>query len=326
MIRYTALGLLLAGFLSGSSAIAEPASENPAPLVLTQEVPDSDIPAHLMFVETWDGLYAPIALRKPEGEGPFPIVLLASGNGGEGVSWLRDAVANRGYIMERFLDAGYAVAWLRYRAEVDLGYNTGGPYREDVRQGRQLLSRSPLEYEDTIAIAEFVKSLPYIDADRVGYLGLSHGGEMALKMTSEYHGFAAAVASEPASHEFLSLSPDESASVNEATGLRNLEGLKMDAVDKVRARVDMDIAMERIVTIDTPFLVMGRDEDHLQGIFRVTHDLLEEAGKETAWVSYDHHDHGYVYPYRGEDGDYIVNEVQDKAISRVIEFFDTQME
>ena len=51
----------------------------------------------LMMVETWDGLYAPIGVVKPDGDGPFPIVLLASGNGGEGLDWLRDAFANRGF-------------------------------------------------------------------------------------------------------------------------------------------------------------------------------------------------------------------------------------
>ena len=32
----------------------------------------------MILVETWDGLYAPIGVVRPEGEGPFPIVLLAS--------------------------------------------------------------------------------------------------------------------------------------------------------------------------------------------------------------------------------------------------------
>ncbi|MGH7312044.1 MAG: hypothetical protein ACREJV_02645 [Candidatus Rokuibacteriota bacterium] len=48
--------------------------------------------------------------------------------------------------MERLLRAGFAVAWLRYRAEVELGYHKGGRLVEDIRQGRQLLNRSPLEY------------------------------------------------------------------------------------------------------------------------------------------------------------------------------------
>ena len=121
-----------------------------------------------MYVETWDGLYAPIGLRKPEGDGPFPTILLASGNGGEGMRWIRDAVRNRGYTMDRLVDAGYACAWLRYRTEVELGYNNGGKLVRDMRQGREMFNRSPLEYEDEIAIIEHVKTLTYVDPDRIG--------------------------------------------------------------------------------------------------------------------------------------------------------------
>lgn len=300
-------------------------SIDPAHVDIVEPVSGSDIPVHLMYVETLDGLYAPIGLRKPSGNGPFPIVLLASGNGGEGMAWIRDAVENRGYIMERFLEAGYAVAWLRYRAEVELGYNKGGRLVEDIRQGRQLLNRSPLEYEDEISIIKYVKTLPFVDPDRVGLLGLSHGGEMVLKITSEYDGAAAAVASEPAAHEFLALSPDNTATVNEETGLRNIESMQMRAVEKVRARIDMDIAQKRIATINTPILVMGRKSDHLQGIFRTTYELLKEAGKDVAWTSYDHPLHGYVYPLRGKGGEYEVNDVQDAAIKEVISYFDAHM-
>ncbi|MEE9274243.1 MAG: prolyl oligopeptidase family serine peptidase, partial [bacterium] len=264
-------------------------------------------------------------LRKPPGEGPFPIVLMASGNGGGGMALVRELVRNRGFIMERLLEAGYASAWLRYRAEVELGYNKGGKLIEDVRQGRQLLNRLPLDHEDEIAIIEHVKKLPYIDPERVGILGMSHGGEMVLKITSEYGGVAAGVASEPASHEFLVLSPDKSVTVDEETKLRNLEEMQMAETAKVRARIDMETAMARIAAIDTPLLVMGRERDHLQGIFRTTYELLEEAGKNVEWVSFEHPDHGYVFPVRGKDGAYAPNEVQNKAISKVIGFFDRHL-
>ena len=81
------------------------------------------------------------------------------------------------------------------------------------------MNRGPLEYEDVIAIVEYAKTLPEIAADRVGYMGMSHGGEMAFKIASEYHGLQAMIASEPAAHEFLRLRPDASARINPATGL-----------------------------------------------------------------------------------------------------------
>ena len=296
---------------------------DPERVVLTEIVDGR--PVHLMYVETWDGLYAPIGMRKPEGDGPFPTVLLASGNGGEGMRWIRDAVRNRGYTMDRLVEAGYACAWLRYRTEVELGYNNGGKFVRDIRQGREMFNRSPLEYDDEIAIIEFVKSLPFVDADRIGLIGMSHGGEMVLKITSEYHGVRAAVASEPASHEFLALTPDDTAFVNEDTQLRNIEGMQMAEGEKVRRRIDMPLAMQRISTINTPILVTGRDEDHLQGIFRTSYDLLKEAGKDAEWFSVDHDLHGYIYPIRLEDGSYDLNDEQVRAIDQTIAYLDRHL-
>lgn len=299
----------------------ERASVDPEHVVVTEPVPGSDIPVHLIYVPTLDGLYTPIGLRRPPGEGPFPIVLLASGNGGGGMGWVREAVRNRGWIMERLLRAGYAVAWLRYRAEVELGYNRGGRLIEDIRQGRQLLNRSPLEYEDEIDVVTYVKTLPFVDPERVGLAGVSHGGEMIFKLTSEYHGVAAGVACEPANHEFLDLTPDETARVKPDTQLRDIEEMQMRQVAKVRARINQKVARERIRTIRTPLLVLGREDDHLQGIFRVSYDLLREEGKDAEWVSYDHPMHGYLFPVRGADGAYAVDAMQEAAIDRALEFF-----
>ncbi|HUG08626.1 MAG TPA: dienelactone hydrolase family protein [Acidimicrobiia bacterium] len=295
-------------------------SLDPENIEIVEPVPGSRYPAHLIYVETWDGLYAPIGLRLPSGEGPFPVVLLASGNGGGGMAWIREAIRDRGYVMERLLDAGFACAWIRYRTEVELGYNLGGKLVKDIRQGRELFNRSPLEYEDEIAVIEHLKTRPDIDGDRVGLIGMSHGGEMALKITSQYHGVAAAVASEPAAHEFLALDPDDTVSVDDSTGLRNIENMQMSEVEKVLGRIDTEVAMSRIDMIDTPMLVMGRETDHLQGIFRATYELMEEAGKDVAWVSYDHPLHGYVFPFNGPDGEPEVDDTQENAINHVISY------
>jgi dipeptidyl aminopeptidase/acylaminoacyl peptidase len=293
---------------------------DPCNVVISENIDDA--PAMFAYVETWDGLYAPIGIRKPKGDGPFPIVLLARGNGGEGMGWVRDALHRRGYIMDRLVEAGYACAWLRYRTEIELGYNTGGRLVRDRRQGHDMFNRAPLEYEDEIAIIDYVKSLPFVNPDRVGLVGVSHAGEMILKIASEFDGVTAAVACEPASHEFLALDPDDTAFVNEETQLRNIEDMRMTEVEKVRRRIDMSLARKRIESIDMPILVMGREEDHLQGIFRTTYDLLVEAGKEVEWVSFDHGMHGYIFPEREDDGDYQVDDVQREAIAGVIAYLD----
>jgi dienelactone hydrolase len=300
---------------------------SPAPLFepVTEPVLGSEIPVRLMYVETIDGLYAPIGLRLPPGAGPLPLILFASGNGGGGMAAVRDATQNRSWTQEQFLAAGYAVAWMRYRAEVDYAYDRTPKLIVDKRQNGQLLNRGPLEYEDVIAIVEFAKTLPTVAPERIGYMGMSHGGEMALKMASEYHGVRAMIASEPAAHEFLRLRPDASACINPATGLLDVENLLMRETEKVRARITEDVARARIGSIRTPILVQGRNSDELQGIFRVCYDLLIEAGKDAEWTTYEHDLHGFVYVQRNASGVYAPDAVQVQAIRDSIAFFDAHM-
>lgn len=294
-------------------------------MVVTEPVEGSDHPVHLIMVEMRDGLYAPIGLRTPAGPGPFPLVLFASGNGGGGMRLVREFTHNQSWTQERFLDAGYAVAWTRYRAEVDYAYDRVGPLVEDIRQGRQLLNRGPLEYEDLISIAEYAKTLAIIDPERIGYMGMSHGGEMALKIASEYGGIRAMIASEPASHEFVRLRPDTTAHIDPVTGLLNVERMLMRDPVKVRARITEEVAQARVSTIATPILVQGRDSDELQGIFRVSYDLLAEAGKDARWKSYDHAEHGFVYVKRNTDGRYEPDAVQVEAVEDSIAYFDAYL-
>jgi len=295
---------------------------DPCRVVITEPVRDSDIPVQLSYVELIDGVYAPIGLRRPPGNGPFPIVLFASGNGGGGMAVVRDFTQNRGWTPEQFLKAGYAVAWMRYRAEVDYAYDKIGKLVEDRRQNRQLLNRGPLEYEDVISIVEYVKTLPAIDPNRIGYMGMSHGGEMAFKIASEYHGVRAMIASEPAAHEFLRLRPDAGARINPATGLLDVERMLMRDIETVRARITSDVARQRKSTIRTPIFVQGRNSDELQGIFTVCHELLAELGKEAQWKTYEHDVHGFVYVRRNANGRYDPDPVQVEAVNDCIAFFD----
>jgi len=293
--------------------------------VITQPVRDSGIPVHLMYVEMIDGVYSPIGLRMPPGTGPFPLVLFAWGNGGGGMAAVQDFTQNRSWTQEQFLKAGYAVAWMRYRAEVDYAYDRIGKLIVDIRQRRQLLNRGPLEYEDVIAIIGYVKTLPGIDPDRIGYMGMSHGGEMAFKIASEYHGVRAMIASEPAAHEFLRLKPDATARINPATGLLDVEKMLMREPEKVRPRITEDVARARMSTIKAPIFVQGRNSDELQGIHRVCYDLLVELGKDAQWATYEHDAHGFVFVRRNEKDVYDPDPVQIKAVADSIVFFDKHM-
>ena len=278
-------------------------------------------PVQYRLASTVDGLYTPYALRLPAGPGPHPFVFLAYGNGGGGLDWLRDRVVHYPYVTERLLAAGYACAWGRYRSEVELGYHTGGPLVRDRRQGMDLFNRAPLEFEDEVAILDDVRSRPGIDPERIGHVGVSHAGEMLYKIASAYpDAVTAGVACEPANHEFLDLDTDATVTVNPDTSLRDIEEMQMRSAEYVRPRINEALVAERIAPIRTPMLVMGRDGDHLQGIFRVSYDVLAEAGKDVEWVSFDHPLHGYIFPV-----DDAVDEVQDRAVTGIVDYLDKHL-
>ena len=293
--------------------------------LFVQEVPGSPRPAHVYLAPTLDGLYVPYALRTPADEGVFPFVLLAYGNGGGGLEWLSSRLRSHSYIMERLLAAGYACAWARYRTEVEQGYHLGGPLVVDERSGMELMNRSPLEFEDELAILRHVGRHPGVDADRLAHVGVSHAGEMLFKLASRYPGvLRAGVASEPANHEFLDLRPESSDFIG-ADARGKVEEMQMHDTQRVRARCNVPLALERIRGIDVPILVMGRDDDHLQGIFRLSYELLAESGKDATWATWDHPSHGYVFPESDAQGRARVDPTQEEAIDVIIGFLDQHL-
>ena len=296
--------------------------------VLVEPVMGSDIPVEIRFVELLDGVYAPIGFRKPAGEGPFPTVVFAHMNGAYGLRWIREWTQYGSGTLEAFLDAGYAVVWMRYRAEVDTPFTTQLTVREF--QGRDRWSRGPLEYEDAIEIVEYVKNLPDVDGDRVGWLGVSHGGEMLFKVASEYQGLRAGVASEPAAMDYLAqlpLAPDAPPEPPqpETMSTDNTAEMQAAAVEALRSRIDKQQAMARIGAIDMPIFVAGRDRDHNQATFRLSYELMEEAGKDVQWQSYDHDRHGFVFVQRNGSGVYEPDPLQQAIVADAIAFFDRYM-
>ena len=294
-----------------------------APLTV-EELPGSDSPAQVLLAETLDGLYTPYALRVPPGPGPHPFVFVAYGNGGGGLAWLRDRVHRFRHVTDVLLEAGYACAWARYRTEVELGYETGGPLRVQGRQGMELMNRAPLEFEDEVAVLRHVAGHPAVDGERLFHLGVSHAGEMLFKLCSQYDGLLrAGIAAEPASHELLTLRLDEEPTVERVDGMRDIESLEMRSTELARARItDPAAVSSRLDGVDIPVLVLGRDQDELQGIFRLTYELLAEKRPDAEWRTWSHDVHGYVYPESDEDGVPQVDAVQREALAVIVEFLD----
>lgn len=296
----------------GPAVVTEPWER----LVFTEAVSHSDIPVDITLLETVDGLFTPIGIRRPKGNGPFPVVLFFSGNGGAGLAQVRNYINNYAYTMEQFLAKGYAVAWIQYRAEAWYAYPTLPPLRVGRQQANQLMNRPPLEIDDLAAIVEYVKRLPYIDADRVGLCGNSHAGGMILRAGSQGLDVRAAIVSEPDASEFLGLNQEYFA-VDEPL---------FRTIESAAPYLDKKRAMEQFRGIKFPMFFLNRDPDELQGLFETAYVWAKEAGKTVEHASYDHPVHGYIVRVRkDEKGVYHPDEIQLKAIQQALDFFGKYM-
>lgn len=306
-----------------SGAAAPIAPELPSHgYAITKPVPGADVPMEVVFVLTRDEIYVPIAIRKPKGNGPFPVITMGRGDGKGGVPHLERQVALLAPMQDEMIRRGYVVVYVNYRNEIPHLYEQTPRAQnlpDDVSGGarRTLKSAPSLDSDDLIAIFRYLQTLPYVNRDAIGAAGVSHSGEMILKAAAEMM-FAAGVVLEGASHEFLSVNTGP-------TAPRKGNEIQYQDIEVVRMNADKARAMERIRRIKTPVLHIGRARDHLQGIFKLAHEWMLEAGKDSTWVSFDHPAHGYPFIYRQADGTYRPDPVQQQAFDICMDFFDRHL-
>lgn len=290
---------------------------------ITRPVRGSSIPLELTFVLTRDEIYVPIGIRKPAGDGPFPVITMGRGDGKGGVPHLEAQVDLLASMQDEMIRRGYVVVYVNYRNEVPHLYEDNERAQnlpDDISGGaRRTVKSSPtLDSDDLIAIIKYLRTLPYVKPDAIGAIGVSHSGELILKVAAEMD-FAAGVAIEGASHEFISVDTGPSAP-------RKGNEIQYQDVEVVRKNTDKARAMARIGRINTPILHLARDGDHLQGIFKLVHEWMLEAGKDSTLVSFDHSSHGYPFIYRKPDGSYQPEAIQQQAYDLFMAFFDRHLQ
>ncbi len=108
---------------------------------------------------------------KPEGPGPFPVVIY---NHGSRVEHDREEVPFI-YVGSMLMASGYVVVVPERRG---YGKSDGQTFGQAVGEDRgpRFVRRVQEETEDVLAAVEFVKTLPYVDSTRMGVMGWSFGG------------------------------------------------------------------------------------------------------------------------------------------------------
>lgn len=120
-----------------------------------------------------DGKMIPCVLSMPQGNGPFPmLVTIHGGQGNRDLGYIRTMAApnNLSPTISAFNEQPWAILAISYRA------GNGALFG--------------MEQDDVVAGIRFAKQLPRIDSNRVGVVGGSHGGHLALvaaeKMGKEF--------------------------------------------------------------------------------------------------------------------------------------------
>ena len=290
--------------------------------VITKPVRGSEFPVDLTFVLTRDEIYVPVAVRKPQGDGPFPVITMGRGDGRAGMPHVEAQVERLAAMQDAMIRRGYVVVYVNYRNEIPYAYaqlQRAQNIPDSISGGENLTLKSAatIDSDDFLATLDYLRTLPYVDKEAIGAVGVSHGGEMILKAAAATI-FAAGVSIEGASHEFLSVDTGPDAP-------RKAGELQYQDIDIARKNADKAKAMERIRRIETPILHIGREKDHLQGIFKLAHEWMREAGRDSTWASFDHPEHGYPFIYRQTDGSYRPDPVQQRAFDLFMEFFDRRL-
>jgi dienelactone hydrolase len=237
-------------------------------------VSEAASPVQRTYIKTKDGLYVAAAIRKPNGDGPFPAIIMFHGApGGRGmdqlVGWSRGD--HGGPVWERFLQEGFVVIVGDYR---------GG----DWNVVNSPTSTGATAIDDGIAMIDYVKQLPYVDASRINLYGVSLGGNLVMFLASKVPTLQTVIAGAPAPIWFLGYQlPPGGARPDFAT-----------------TPPDAAVSKANIAPIQTPILIQVGTADPLLPLDNVLHEQLTKYGKNVRMEVYEHGYHDFVLGPQGQ--------------------------
>jgi carboxymethylenebutenolidase len=134
-------------------------------------------------------------IHKPEGNGPFPAILLNHGS--------EQFPQSGKFIAKPYVNKGYVVFFPHRRGQ---GHSSDqGDYIMDLMlqepestRGKKVVELQETHQEDVISALSYLKQLPYIDKNRIAMIGCSFGGIQTVLATEKQLGLRATIAFAPA--------------------------------------------------------------------------------------------------------------------------------
>jgi carboxymethylenebutenolidase len=141
-------------------------------------------------------------IHKPEGNAPFPAILMNHGSE-------QFPKSGRG-IVEPYVNQGYVVFFPHRRGQgcssSQSEYIMDSINREPATtRDKKFVELQEIHLEDTIAALSYLKQLPYVNKNRIIMAGCSFGGIQTVLATEKQLGIRASVAFAPAAMAWCSL-------------------------------------------------------------------------------------------------------------------------
>jgi dienelactone hydrolase len=140
--------------------------------------------------------------------------------------------------------------------------------------------------DDGLSVIDYVKSLPYVDPNRMNLYGVSLGGNLVMYLVSRVQ-VNAAIVGAPATFWFLGMALPPAG-----------PGAGPDRFKNVKP--DPEIAKRNIEPIRTPVLILVGTADGLLPVATLLHDALAAAGKKVRMEVYENGYHDFCLGPQGQ--------------------------
>ncbi len=247
-----------------------------------------------------DGVKIAGYVRKPSGDGPFPLVIVLHGG----------APTARAVNAESDAARVKAIAEEVVRASTTLGRASNSPIPDFFAEGwavytidyrpKPRYTLDPIEWDDTVLAVKKARSFSFVDPKRVAMFGGSHGGHVTGRMASHVN-LACAVLCAPAGLDLIELS--HLAAKGTPIGgnqrlIREFEqraGVKMSEVEKKPDAYHYSSLLTEVSRVQCPILLIsGRNDVNAPlPVMEAYVDKLRSAAKSVETYHPDNGPHGF---------------------------------
>ncbi len=255
------------------------------------EISEKISPIEVVKVTAEDGNTMDVVFRKPPGKGPFPAIILLHGGMSEVPIERRVRQSKEGRLATRLLKRGFVVVVSTFRTYADN-------------------SRDPGPVQDNVAVIEYLKKRPEVNAQSVVVLGNSGGGRLALELSGmgRRTGLAAIVCAEPATTLYAEMYP---------VGRRGPDMEVSRNYQRYFGKEQAKVLKEKVAKLSCPVLINHGDVHHINIVNNkfLVPEILKQS-KQLHTILYPRQGHAFIWG-RGAN---MTEEIFDRVVGDVVDF------